>query len=485
MKIERTAPKGYASKFQFYYEFTTFGPYIWEGADFLVLLFHVERSIRFGKEGNAHSRDEAMNGVFWEDPKTGEISILRGPAGVGDGSWTRSNRALLIDDDNPQILEFVDVMYKDGPLKGTYKHSKPTETPRVLRNTPTLKAKRGGSGKTLYLVDTLRIKAVMDQWKELALARYKNKRTTLCLIDGTGATDSEPPWLTVPVENDLTVSHHGSVTEPPRLTAVSHHGSLSEKFPYAMPSPARAPDLVILKSGLEVSEYAAPVEIRPVIEEPSPPDGTHSLFQDQEQRHQSTPASDPSRGSSRLEPASKTFFEMGRALESDSDLIQIVKAMEDAMGRSIKNNHPAPGQFLALLRKFDWPVELGCMWIHDLAKKKRAVPYEITSPGLFTKAAGDEPGEEGNGLVPWMKANPDPVNRAFRERDLLRYRQECEAEIRRGASISEMPVAVEPPKPSTCPTCGQEAVLDGNCTSHECLDRRSQERASERRTAGA
>jgi|GEM_PF-4505609 len=74
-------------------ELISFGPGIWSLPQMAVLLFHAERSTRYGKDADTHSVEQATDGIW---SKLQGVRV-RGPAGVSRSTWKRTNNELAID----------------------------------------------------------------------------------------------------------------------------------------------------------------------------------------------------------------------------------------------------------------------------------------------------------------------------------------------------------------------------------------------------
>jgi hypothetical protein len=85
-----TRPPGYQSNHHAVMDLVKFGPELWGVSTFAVLLFHAERSTSYGKEADAHSQSQAVEGIY--SRRTGEW--LRGNAGVSAATWKRANLEL-------------------------------------------------------------------------------------------------------------------------------------------------------------------------------------------------------------------------------------------------------------------------------------------------------------------------------------------------------------------------------------------------------
>jgi hypothetical protein len=88
-----TAPPGFDSNHDAIMALISFGQAIWSCAQMNALLFHAERSTRYGKESDRHSEKQAMEGVY----SVQQGRWVRGPCGLSRGGWYAANAALLID----------------------------------------------------------------------------------------------------------------------------------------------------------------------------------------------------------------------------------------------------------------------------------------------------------------------------------------------------------------------------------------------------
>lgn len=85
-----THPPGYESNHHAIMDLCRFGPGIWGIQKFAALLFHAERSTQFGKQADAHSQSQAVEGIY--SRKTEQW--IRGPAGISAATWKRANTEL-------------------------------------------------------------------------------------------------------------------------------------------------------------------------------------------------------------------------------------------------------------------------------------------------------------------------------------------------------------------------------------------------------
>jgi hypothetical protein len=90
LQTRNTRPPGYQSNHHAVMELVRFGPELWGVTNFAVLLFHAERSTSYGKEADAHSQSQAVDGIY--SRRTGEW--VRGAAGVSAATWKRANLEL-------------------------------------------------------------------------------------------------------------------------------------------------------------------------------------------------------------------------------------------------------------------------------------------------------------------------------------------------------------------------------------------------------
>jgi hypothetical protein len=88
--VPTTAPAGYCSNHDALMNLVRFGPKIWQVNEFLVLLFHAERSTMYGKQSDQASQSQAMEGVWSKK----ENRWIRGACGVGLTSWKVANKKL-------------------------------------------------------------------------------------------------------------------------------------------------------------------------------------------------------------------------------------------------------------------------------------------------------------------------------------------------------------------------------------------------------
>jgi len=131
MAARSTAPDGYNSNFAAILELLRFGFGMWGPARMAVLLFHVERSTAYGWRSDQHAKSQAENGVYSKQRR----EWIRGPAGVGHGTWHRENAALI----------------KAGLIH--------KERRRTSRN---------GYAASEYEPDWMKIRAAIEDWKETA-----------------------------------------------------------------------------------------------------------------------------------------------------------------------------------------------------------------------------------------------------------------------------------------------------------------------------
>jgi hypothetical protein len=124
--VTKTAPLGYSSNYVAIMSLIRFGPAIWGNNEFLVLLFHAERSTLYGRESDQHSQSQAAEGVY---SKT-ECRWIRGRAGVARSTWKVANAALC----------------ESGLIQ---------RIPRQHRN--------GGDAPTEYAINWLAVKAAIEE----------------------------------------------------------------------------------------------------------------------------------------------------------------------------------------------------------------------------------------------------------------------------------------------------------------------------------
>src|ERR1019366_5562655 len=133
--MAQTAPPGYDSNFGAILDFMRFGPAIWTPVQILALMFHIERSITYGKIADQHSEGQALDGIY----SVQKLAWVRGHCGLSRASWYRANREIEI---NPEASERT-----------------PNGVLRRIRHTE-------GSQVTEYEIDWLAFKAVIDRWKQ-------------------------------------------------------------------------------------------------------------------------------------------------------------------------------------------------------------------------------------------------------------------------------------------------------------------------------
>lgn len=92
MNFAITAPEGFRSNLEALRAVLQFGPAIMTNAEFIVLLYHVERITLYGRETDQHSRRHALNGIYRNDMGR----WVRGPCGVSKSTWIRANQALIV-----------------------------------------------------------------------------------------------------------------------------------------------------------------------------------------------------------------------------------------------------------------------------------------------------------------------------------------------------------------------------------------------------
>jgi len=83
------APEGYQSYYAAMQDLWRFGYGVWTVSQVTALLFHADRSI--GKESDRHSRHQAIRGIY----SSNQGRWIRGPSGLGKGTWERANAALV------------------------------------------------------------------------------------------------------------------------------------------------------------------------------------------------------------------------------------------------------------------------------------------------------------------------------------------------------------------------------------------------------
>jgi hypothetical protein len=85
------APDGFRSNLAAVHVLLQYGPALMTNAEFVVLLYHVERITLMGRETDQHSGRQAGVGIYRNDVGR----WVRGPCGVGATTWTKANRALI------------------------------------------------------------------------------------------------------------------------------------------------------------------------------------------------------------------------------------------------------------------------------------------------------------------------------------------------------------------------------------------------------
>jgi hypothetical protein len=83
-------PDDYGTRIEALMDLIRFGPEAMKNSEFLALLFHVERSLGYGKQADAASLSQMSRGVY--EKKTGKR--IRGAAGISKPSCARANASL-------------------------------------------------------------------------------------------------------------------------------------------------------------------------------------------------------------------------------------------------------------------------------------------------------------------------------------------------------------------------------------------------------
>lgn len=142
MGTQRTAPAGYSSNFTAILDVIRYGPGIWGPIKTTVLLWHIERSTAYGWQSDQHSESQATAGIYSTELR----KWIRGPAGVGAGTYHRSNATLL----------------SAGLI---------TKQQRTTM--------KGGHAATEYAPDWLAIRAAITDWQEQTpVPRHSRDRQT-------------------------------------------------------------------------------------------------------------------------------------------------------------------------------------------------------------------------------------------------------------------------------------------------------------------
>lgn len=151
--MAHTAPPGYESNHAAMLDFMRYGPAIWSCSQVLALMFHIERSLAYGKTADEHSEDQALDGIYSNQ----KLDWVRGPAGLSRATWYRANNELEID----------------------------TEKPGTNPNAVLIRTRRThGNQVTEYEVDWKAFKAIISRWKQGHQSRSetgKHKSTRLNL----------------------------------------------------------------------------------------------------------------------------------------------------------------------------------------------------------------------------------------------------------------------------------------------------------------
>ena len=358
MGLQASAPPGYNSNYEFFVALMDFGYSIWGTTGMAVIHYHISRSMRYGKLSDQHSRAAAMGLTTTLDRATGKMKLVRGPAGMGNGTWISENAALLIHPDRPQIVEYVDVFREktgsDGVIRQVYQYSKPAERPRVLRREGRFHPKHGGRAPSEYTVDSLAIRAAIEEYCEA------QKVAQLApLFEGTSSNPLSGHRSTPRAATDQPLIGGRSRVERPPLRGGGANAGMDISNRGNARAPARLVDL-LASDLVSKSETDRPTELTW-----------------EEEKH-------------------------------NASILSVREAIEAALGSLLPANNPVPGQVWQIATKLGVPAVALCRFLAEKALEKYNAGYPMTGPKLFVAIAGEK-------LIPWARANHVFVEQCRRE----------------------------------------------------------------------
>jgi hypothetical protein len=295
------------------------------------------------------------------------------------------------------------------------------------------KTRKGGDAATEYIPDWIGIRAAIQQWQDAAPIPVP-----LPLFDAVEGTPSRPNGPQGGAsQRDRGVSHTETGGASHRDTGVSHTETgacLTQRH------------TVVSSLSSDLSQSVARARD---VANPNPNDYDYS---DQNRR----------RWASQVQEALETA-----SLRESAGMV--AEAIETAWGGKLLPDSPIPGELLAIAQRLGLPAKALVYWAQDFAREKRASGYPMTSPRLFVRAAGSD-------LVPWARTRGTLISALKTE--------ELNDAARQGGALVELPAA---PVATTCPVCKKETLYGNECSSPECLERRTARKTAgeaTRRTSG-
>jgi len=387
--MKYTAPQGYDSSYRALIDVLRYGPGLWGPSGTAVMLFHIERTISYGKLSDQHSISQAEEGCYSKR----EQGWVRGPSGVRRTAFKAQN-ALL-------------------------------EASGVLRREPRFTTK-GGSAPTEYEPDWLGIRAAIEQWQT---SHQKPSRTPL-LDDDSGAgeaVENQPPvaatWpppgretATPPESAEEGTPDWRGVGDPPGRLAATPGGRLAAtQASLSQPADTTSRLDTSFSAGVEKGGFALPVSGARA------PEPLHSQTPAAHLSRPKTPSLEAGKHGS-LQKAGDILRDTGLS-ENARNLARasgIREALEAAWG-TIGPKSNIPGRLLAIADKLQLPALALEFWIHQFAAEKRARGYVIQKAALFITAAGEN-------LIAWAQQNWRIVQQC-REQEALNAAAPAPAEV--------------------------------------------------------